>query len=528
MNPATIKTPGVYINEVNGFANSVVPIATAVPAFIGYTPKAEYNGKSYSRKAQKITSFAEFQAFYTLENPPAPAAPASQYHPSYYLVEQKTTPSAGNYVMIDGKYYSILPDPNTIYYLYNSIRLFYQNGGGDAYIVSMGSYGDPSGKPMDDPSAQIVNPNVKLKDLQDGLKLLLNEEEPTLYICPEATLLPIADNGTLMQSMLLQAQDMQTAICIFDIIGGLNPDPILYTNDIETFRNNTGSAGLRYGAGYYPFVGTTIMQSDELDFTNLFGGDIKQLEPLLNPPAKPNSAAATILGMIEKPSATNPLTNRQCNEALLNASPTYKQIINHVIKGANVLPPSGGMAGIYTVNDSRLGVWHAPANVSMGGVADLPLRLSNSQQENLNIDAISGKSINAIRFFNGQGILIWGARTLDGNSQDWRYISVRRTMTYLEQSVKLAARIYVFEPNNANTWAAVKSMISSFLTGVWKAGGLQGAQAADAFQVDIGLGSTMTPEDLLNGFMNVTIKVAVVHPAEFIVITFQQQMAKSG
>jgi uncharacterized protein len=524
---SNIKTPGVYINEINAFANSVVPVSTAVPAFIGYTPKAEYEGKSYSGKAQKINSFAEFQAFYMLEDPPSPAEPASQYSPSYYLVEQKTPPSAGDYMIIEDKYYSILPDPNTIYYLYNSIRLFYQNGGGSAYIVSMGSYGEPSKKPMDDPAAKIVNPNVKLKDLLDGLALLKNEEEPTMYICPEATLLPLADNATLMSSMLLQAQDMQTTICIFDIIGGLDPDPILYTQDIDSFRNSTGSQGLKYGACYYPFVCTTIMQSGEIDYTNLFAGDIKQLEPLLNPPANPNPVAAQIIGMIEKPSA-NPLTTLQYHEALLNGSKLYSQIIKRVLKRANILPPSGSMAGIFTVNDNQLGVWHAPANVSMVGVSDLPIRLSNIQQENLNVDAVSGKSVNAIRFFNGQGILVWGARTLDGNSQDWRYVSVRRTMTFLEQSVKLAARVYVFEPNDANTWTAVKSMISSFLTGIWKEGGLQGAQAADAFQVDIGLGTTMTADDLLNGFMNVTVKVAVVRPAEFIVITFQQQMAKSG
>jgi hypothetical protein len=100
-------------------------------------------------------------------------------------------------------------------------------------------------------------------------------------------------------------------------------------------------------------------------------------------------------------------------------------------------------------------------------------------------------------------------------------------MTFIEQSVKLAARAYVFEPNDANTWSAVKSMICSFLTRVWKEGGLQGASAADAFQVDVGLGSTMTADDLLNGFMRVSIMVAVVHPAEFIVITFEQQ-AQSG
>lgn len=524
---ATYATPGVYINEVNAFPNSVVPIATAVPAFIGYTPKAEYQGKSLRNKPQKITSFADFKAMFMLDNPPPPADPARQYNPEYYLVAQAQEPAVGNYMMINGQYYSVLPDPNTIYHLYNSIRLFYQNGGGDAYIVSVGGYGAASKKPLTDPTVRPVNPNVQLADLQRGLALLKNEQEPTMYICPEATLLAPADNQTLMQGMLLQAEEMQTAVCLFDVIGGATPDPIMYTQDIENFRNSTGNNGLKFGTCYYPFIGTTIMQSADIDFTNLFGGDTKQLAAFINPPSAPNADVATILGQIQNPPA-NPLSNSQLQAALLTASQTYAQIIKHVLETANLLPPSGAMAGVYAVNDNQNGVWNAPANTSIVGAVSLPIRLTDTQQENLNIDAVSGKSVNAIRFFNGQGILVWGARTLDGNSQDWRYVSVRRTMTFIEQSVKLAARAYVFEPNNANTWAAVKSMISSFLTTVWKEGGLQGASPADAFQVSVGLGSTMTADDLLDGYMRVTVLVAVVRPAEFLVLTFQQQQAKSG
>ncbi len=92
----------------------------------------------------------------------------------------------------------------------------------------------------------------------------------------------------------------------------------------------------------------------------------------------------------------------------------------------------------------------------------------------------------------------------------------------------MAAQAYVFEPNDKNTWEAVKAMISSFLNTIWKEGGLQGASAADAFSVQCGLGTTMTSEDIANGFMKVSIKVAITHPAEFIVLTFQQQMAKSS
>ena len=127
----------------------------------------------------------------------------------------------------------------------------------------------------------------------------------------------------------------------------------------------------------------------------------------------------------------------------------------------------------------------------------------------------------------GEGIKVWGARTLDGNSLDWRYINVRRTMIMLEESVKNASRAYVFEPNVASTWLNLKSMIQNFLTGIWKRGGLAGATPDDAFSVHVGLGDTMTPEDVLEGILRVTVLVAIVRPAEFIEITFQQQMQKS-
>jgi uncharacterized protein len=526
MVPSNIKSPGVYVNEINGFANSVVAVATAVPAFIGYTPQALYEGKSYSYVPQKISSFAEFQAIYCYPDALVPASPSKQYSPNYYLVQQKNRPTDKNYMVIGGAYYSIVPDPNTIYYLYNSVKLFYQNGGGDAYIVSVGTYGPASGKP-NNPGDQVINPNVQLNDLLGGLTLLLNEQEPTMYICPEATLLSVGDNGTLMSSMLLQCTNMQTAISIFDIIGGRNPDPIMYIKDIDTFRISTGENGLNYGTAYYPFIGTTIMQPSDVDYTNLFGGDLKQLTPLINPANNPNKAVATILGNIENPGGT-PLSTTQYNNALTNASKVYSTILKHILSDVNIMPPSGAMAGVITTIDNESGVWESPANTSIVGVDSLPICLSESQQGSLNIDAVSGKSINVIRSFNGIGILVWGARTLDGNSLDWKYLSVRRTMTFLEQSCKLAAHPYVFQPNDKNTWEAVKSMIGSFLTSIWKEGGLMGAVPADAFSVDCGLGSTMTSDDILNGFMNVTVKVAVVRPAEFIVLTFQQQMATSS
>ena len=205
------------------------------------------------------------------------------------------------------------------------------------------------------------------------------------------------------------------------------------------------------------------------------------------------------------------------------ASDDYNQIHDHVLTKINTLPPSGAMAGVYATVDNSLGVWLAPANVSLTAVTDVTLQITDQSQGSLNVDPVTGKSINAIRRFPGFGVMVWGARTLDGNSQDWRYVNVRRTVIMIEQSIKLALRAYVFAPNVSNTWSLIQSMITSFLTGVWSQGGLAGSTAAAAFEIAVGVGITMTPDDILNGILRVAVRVAVTHPAEFIVITVSQK-----
>ena len=100
-------------------------------------------------------------------------------------------------------------------------------------------------------------------------------------------------------------------------------------------------------------------------------------------------------------------------------------------------------------------------------------------------------------------------------------------MIFLEESVRNAARAYVFEPNVASTWLNMEGMIENFLRGIWKRGGLAGASPEDAYSVHVGLGDTMSAQDILDGILRITVLVAISHPAEFIEITFQQQMQKS-
>ncbi len=191
-----------------------------------------------------------------------------------------------------------------------------------------------------------------------------------------------------------------------------------------------------------------------------------------------------------------------------------------------ILPPSSAMAGIYARTDNTRGVWKAPANVGMNYVIKPTVHISHEEQEDLNVHG-TGKSINAIRTFAGKGTLVWGARTLAGNDNEWRYVSVRRFFNFAEESIKKATEQFVFEPNDANTWVKVKAMITNFLNLQWRAGALAGPTPDRAFYVNVGLGETMTAQDVLEGNMIVEIGMAVVRPAEFIVLKFSHKMQEA-
>lgn len=214
-------------------------------------------------------------------------------------------------------------------------------------------------------------------------------------------------------------------------------------------------------------------------------------------------------------------------ETLQEVDKVYKGIIKAIQTQGVVLPPSGAVVGKYASVDRERGVWKAPANVSITAVKGPAVNITHEDQEDLNVDTEAGKSVNAIRAFTGKGTLIWGARTLAGNDNEWRYVPVRRFFNMVEESVKKATAQFVFEPNDANTWVKVRAMIENFLALQWRAGALAGAKPEEAYYVRVGLGQTMTAQDILNGFMNVEIGMAVVRPAEFIILKFSHKMQES-
>lgn len=515
-----MKTPGVYIVEKNAFPNSVVEAPTAIPAFIGITEKAINGADSISNKPWKITSMSEFQQYFG-------GAPALNFGLSVVDAPEADASKTLYGILSGGETKKLLKveDSGNLFSLYRHMVMFFANGGGTCYIVSTGNYS--GGKIVD-------------KDMVNtALSALEKEQEITMVLVPEAATTP--DCKDIQQLVIGHCGKMMNRFGIFDVQPKSAENETMDTQ-IETFRTNIGANFLSYGAAYYPWLNTSVLSDKDIDGTVLswnYEGDTPDLtaffddkskfpgyftqcfEEIKNGKKNGEDSDGTAYTADELAALKNNLHN-----ALLQNIPEYQFMVKKVKDTLNLMPPSAAMAGLYTMVDNTRGVWKAPANISVNYVNSPLENIDNYMQEDLNMP-MNGKAVNAIRTFPGEGIKVWGARTLDGNSQDWRYINVRRTMMFLEESVKNAAKAYVFEPNVDNTWLNVKSMIDNFLRSIWKRGGLAGATPEDAYEIHIGLGDTMTGDDILNGIMRITVLVAITRPAEFIEITFQQQMQKS-
>lgn len=493
---ADYKTPGVYIREENAFTNSVVEVETAVPAFIGFTETAKDGKKSLRNTPTRLTSMVEFEQYF-----------GGSYRTQVTYGAESAAPTSPPTGDASGE--NQVGPPTTDFLLHRAMQLFFANGGGPCYVVSVGSYGD-----MMEASA-----------FTDGIDTLVKEQEPTMIVVPDAVLLDSAGWKSVYEKALMHCGEQQSRITILDVPYADDARPSEIRKVVGAFRDTITSDFFNYGAAYYPWVNTSVVEASDVDFRNLDADGRAALQADVKADLSGVDEGDALAAKI----AASDLSEKdatQAHQTLLQVSPTYKHVMGDVRKQLNLLPPAAGMAGVYTRIDNTQGVFQAPANTGMNLVVSPAVNVSHVEQEDMNVP-LSGKAVNAIRTFPGRGVLIWGARTLDGNSQDWRYINVRRTLIMLEQSIKNAAQAYVFAPNKASTWVSVRNMISNYLTNKWKEGALVGATADEAFLVDVGLGSTMTPNDILDGFMRVTVKVAVVRPAEFIVITFQQKMQTS-
>ena len=651
----TYRTPDVYVEEISVFPPSVAEVETAIPAFIGYTAKAErLDGSSLSGVPTRVSSLLEYESLFG-------AAPRVD-------VERVELDDNNNFVR------AVLGSNNSKY-LYDSLRLFFDNGGGKCYIVSVGKDTAPTD------GEQLIK----------GLERIAAVDEPTILLFPDAAALRAEDLGEVQVAAINQCGKLKDRVALLDTTK--YSDKAGHATAIADFRGRVGINQLKYAAAYAPWVKVSYSKNigfadisrpqskifkgaagfklreltsdsgliSNIDALDSAHNDIAELATRTSSLASPspslsarqnellaayasNKDAANMQALfaflteiarrINAMVKSTPLTNAELNDAIkayikgplktayanmialereleaafgdgyteqwsggqkpdadewgaifdasapaastgvipttgegaekldaalpmvhatfAQASSVWSQIFvsanslvyrheqylqgnfaayRSIISGINATitacPPSGAIAGIYALVDNQRGVWKAPANVSLTRVTEPAYYLDADDTDDLNIDTVAGKSINAIRHFVGKGTLVFGARTLAGNDNEWRYVPVRRFFNMVEESVKKSTHWAVFEPNDANTWVKVRGMIENYLTQKWREGALAGATTKDAFFVRCGLGVTMNAQDILEGRMNVEIGMAVVRPAEFIVLKFSHKLQTS-
>ncbi|WP_299179725.1 phage tail sheath C-terminal domain-containing protein [uncultured Chryseobacterium sp.] len=382
----------------------------------------------------------------------------------YETIFGQAKPESFTFTINDGVVEAqVTPSPFKMYY---AMQMYFANGGGDCYVVSAGAY-----------SA------VDFNELKAGLDTLEKEDEPTLIVFPDAVSLDADKAYDLYQKALDQAQAMGDRFVIVDVVGDGD-------NAVDDLRDELDSGdNLKYGAAYYPKLETILTYNYDAATTMVQGNSMESLKS--------------------------------------TDSELYNKAKKAIEAKRVIMAPSSAMAGVYAKVDSTSGVWKAPANLGLNYVVAPTVKISHGDQEGLNVDPVAGKSINAIRSFTGKGTLVWGARTLDGNSNEWRYISVRRFFNMVEESVKKATERFVFESNTANTWIRVQTMIENFLNQQWQAGALAGSKPEEAYYVSVGLNKTMSAQDILEGRMNIEIGMAAVRPAEFIILRFSHKLQES-
>jgi phage tail sheath protein FI len=483
---ANYRSPGVYVEEIASLPPSIAEVESAVPAFIGYTQKATmYADNDLLNVPTPIGSWDEYIQLYGGPNAEDPANIAIKVN------EIKAGATTTGYNV------TVVPNVAAMkkHIFYYAIKHFYANGGSRCFITSVGTYAAVFG----------------VADFERGLELVSKEDAPTMIVIPEAIKLPEGDYNSINQKSIGQASSMKDRFAILDTFKTISPKVAgsVVTDAAQGISNIPIDGAIRrYGAMYYPHLETTYKYA--FDFNALTLTEHKVNGALIDPASGiTDRTGATLLALQSA------------------ASMMYNAIAAEYAKYHVVLPPSAAMAGVYTRVDNDRGYWKAPANVGVNNVVKPVVSVARSEQDLLNVNTDTGKSVNAILSIPGAGTVVMGARTLDGNNNEWKYINVRRFFSIVEESIQKSTGWVVFEPNTASTWTKVQAMIENYLYVKWRDGALAGVKPEQAYQVNVGLGKTMNATDILEGRLIIEVKMAVTRPAEFIILRFEHLLQQS-
>ncbi|HEX6659082.1 MAG TPA: phage tail sheath subtilisin-like domain-containing protein [Ilumatobacter sp.] len=505
----TYLSPGVYMEEVSSGSKPIEGVGTAVAAFVGFAERGPVNTPIL------VTNWTQFVANF------------------------------GGFV--EGSY------------LAHAVYAYFLNGGGVAYVVRVGasdSDGEaeaPAAK-ADLPAAEGDKAPFTVKALEGGgagdniTVEVADASEPTddnfkLIVKSPGKGDEVFDNVTIgrgannvvtrvkAESQLITIQEVRGASAkpartTINLSGGALPATIEHveaTDYIGDAADRTGFAGLEAVEEVTMLLVPDLMAAYQRDMVDLEGIKAVQLAMIAHCELMANRVA-----ILDTPPGLNAQQVKAWRNEITGYDSKYATMywpwvkVMDPIQGKGIfVPPGGSVAGVWARNDDTRGVHKAPANEVVRGAMSLELNITKGEHDQLNPDGI-----NCIRSFPGQGIRIWGARTLSSDPE-WRYLNVRRLFNFVESSILGGTNWVVFEPNDMKLWDSVTRTVTMFLRRVWRDGALFGRSQAEAFFVKCDAENN-PPENRDAGILTVEIGIAPVKPAEFVVFRISQFNGGAG
>ena len=508
--PAALTYPGVYIEEIPSGVRTITGVATSIAAFVGWTAKGPTD------RAELVLSWSDFERkFGGLD-------PRIQFG--------------------------------------HAVSHFFANGGQRAYVIRLVTTG--SANPADNAAPGSVSLDGKLTVTAQNPGAWANDyaivtkkraDDATRFMLkvvnvaqdPKGISTEVFENLSMVPTdprYVVNVLKNESGLMNAAIVGGATDPPadtvIPASGVIPASAKLTGGAD---GAVLTP--NTSAFESAVQPITGTGGTYLLDRIDLFNLLCVPGESTPSVLSNLEKFCADRRaflIADSDANASLT----TLQNGPDGSLTGINAInaafyfpwvtapdplqenrptdfPPCGFVAGLYARTDTTRGVWKAPAGTeaSLTGVIGVKIMLTNDENGVLN-----PKAVNCIRNFPVYGTIIWGARTLQGNDErgsEWKYVPVRRTALFLEESLYRALKWVVFEPNDEPLWSQIRLNVGAFLHDLFRQGAFQGKTPQEAYFVKCDK-ETTTQSDINLGIVNIVVGFAPLKPAEFVIIKIQQ------
>ncbi len=484
----SLNYPGVYIEEVPSGVRMITGVPTSIALFVGWAARGPID------RAVRLSSFVDYDR---------------------------------QFGGLDGR---------TL--LGYAVKQFYDNGGSDAYVLRIAAANAvPAGAAIGDIGITASSPGDWAADYQ--VRLTRRPDDASRF---RLDVLHTPSNGAVVESFENLSMTPTDARFVNAMVNERSAFMIVHAATATTPGDNIVDLDATT-----PGDDGTVLAPADADFGTAvlarFGpGSITERIDIFNIVCVPGLTDATTIATLQHhcrdrraflivdcakdetvANATTALAGMTGADAMNSAfyfpwvrSPDPLQ------QGAlRAFPPCGFVAGIFARTDARRGVWKAPAGreASITGATGLQITMSNSEIGQLNPHAV-----NCLWTLPVYGNVVWGSRTLHGDNargSEWKYVPVRRTALFLEESLHRATKWVVFEPNGEPLWAQIRLSIGAFMQKLFRAGAFQGASPREAYFVKCD-NETTTQADINLGIVNILVGFAPLKPAEFVVIKLQQ------